>query len=54
MYHFYADAWQWTQRQVDEDIGDEMHEWYGKIEQGKRRAEELLRKQQERERRSAR
>jgi len=48
-YHFYADQFGWTQRQVDEDIGDAMFEWYGKITQARNRAAEMLRKRAERE-----
>lgn len=48
-YHFFADEFGFTQRQVDEDLSLDMLEWYGKITQAKRRAIEVKQKQAARE-----
>ena len=48
-YHFYADEFGFTEREVNEDISLDMLEWYGKITQAKRRAVEIKQKQAARE-----
>ena len=48
-YHFYADEFGFTEREVNEDISLDMLEWYGKITQAKRRAVEMKQKQAARE-----
>jgi hypothetical protein len=51
-YHFFADEFGFTQRQVDEDLSLDMLEWYGKITQAKRRAVEIKQKAAAREQRA--
>jgi hypothetical protein len=53
-YHFFADAFGFTERQVDEEISLDMLEWYGKITQARNRAAEIKQRQAQRESRSPR
>jgi hypothetical protein len=43
MYRWYAKVYGWTQRVVDEEISDDMYEWYPLIEEAESRAVELER-----------